>query len=261
MEWFRRRPRFVSSQTPEISVVMVVYNRRRLTERCLRSLSRALRGLQSEVIVVDNASTDSTSRYLEGLEGIRVITQITNYGFLRSANEGAFASSGRAIVFLNNDTELEADAVRSALRRLESHSDVGVVGAKLVHFNRRLQELGGRVFDDGTTSGIGRGEDPAASEYQDVAEVDMVSGAFLLTRAELFREIGGFDERYRPAYYEDTDYCLEVRKRGMRVLADPEVVVHHHEFGSSTSRDAALSAMALNRQKFCEKWGLGNQRN
>jgi glycosyltransferase involved in cell wall biosynthesis len=108
-----------------------------------------------------------------------------------------------------------------------------VVGGRIVLADGSLQEAGCITFSDGSTIGYGRGQDPQASEFQFVRDVDFCSGAFMLVRADLWRSLDGFDSRYAPAYYEDTDFCLRVREAGYRVVYEPNAVMLHVEGGSA----------------------------
>ena len=113
------------------------------------------------------------------------------------------------------------------------------------------------VFRDGSAANFGRGDhDVDAPQYNVVREVDYCSGALLATRRALFEQIGGFDDRYRPAYYEDADYCFAVRQRGFRVYYQPECAVVHLE-GASSGTDLSRGVkqyQVLNQAKFAEKW-------
>jgi len=116
-----------------------------------------------------------------------------------------------------------------------------------------LQEAGAIVWDDGTAEGYGRGGDPSAPEFSYRREVDYCSGALLLVRRDAFTELGGFDDRFAPAYYEDADLCLGLRARGHRVLFEPRAAARHHEHGSS-STEAAWAQIIRNHERFADKW-------
>ena len=121
-----------------------------------------------------------------------------------------------------------------------------------------LQEAGGVLFSDGSACNFGKHDKAAnAALYNFLREVDYCSGALLATRRELFTEAGGFDTRFEPAYYEDTDYCFGLRQKGYRVYYQPESVIVHFEGASSgTDVNAGVkSYQAVNRTKFVAKWG------
>jgi glycosyltransferase involved in cell wall biosynthesis len=116
-----------------------------------------------------------------------------------------------------------------------------------------LQEAGCILWNDGTATGYGRGHTPGEPEFDFRRDVDFCSGAFLLTPREIFERLGGFDERYVPAYYEETDYCVRLHQAGLRVVFDPDVVVTHYEFGSSASSEAALALQQRNHATFLDR--------
>jgi hypothetical protein len=113
-----------------------------------------------------------------------------------------------------------------------------------------LQEAGSIIWQNGSCEGYGRGADPTAPKYSFRRDVDFCSGAILLTRRSLFRELGGFDDRYRPAYYEDADFCVRLWQSGYRVQFDPRAAAIHVEFGSSPSRDDAIALQSRNHTTF-----------
>jgi GT2 family glycosyltransferase/glycosyltransferase involved in cell wall biosynthesis len=233
--------------SPRVSVVIVTYNRAELTLRCLKSLQAAT--VPIELVVVDNASTDATPRLLARLDGASVLQNAANEGFLRAANAGARRARADALLFLNNDTIVEAGSLEAAMATLESTDTIGAVVGRLVHLDGRLQEAGSMIWRDGTCQAYGRGDDPWAPPYMFRRNVDYGSGAFLLTRRGLFLQLGGFDERYAPAYYEDADYCVRLWQQGARVVYEPAALVRHVEFGSSDPEDA-VAAQAQRRAVF-----------
>jgi len=116
-----------------------------------------------------------------------------------------------------------------------------------------LQEAGCFIWQDGSCQGFARGRPSQYGPAMYQRKVDYCSGAFLMTRLSLFKEIGGFDARYIPAYYEETDYCVEIQKRGFDVVYDPRVAIDHFEFGSSHADSNAFNQMTINQVKFREK--------
>lgn len=235
----------------DVSVVMVLYNQVAVSHAALRALADQ-RGVNLELIVIDNASTDATPDLLAMLQGARVIRQTENLGFLRASNLGASVARGRHILLLNNDALVHRDALARAVRTLDAQPAVGAVGARIVLPSGRLQEAGCLCLRDGSTRGVGRGADPLDHAFAFEREVDFCSGAFLMVRASAWRALGGFDVRYAPAYYEDTDVCLRLWAAGWSVVYAPSVWVTHLE-GASASQDHVNRWIAQRRKIFVRR--------
>ena len=234
---------------PTVSVIVVLFNQAGLTHQALVALADQ-RDVAFETIIVDNCSTDDTSPMLDRIAGAEILRNDENRHFLAAVNQAAAQARGRYILLLNNDAVVQDGALAAAIARLDCDPTIGAVGGRIVLGDGRLQEAGCITFGDGSTIGYGRGRDPDASEFRFVRDVDFCSGAFLMIRAPLWRALGGFDSRYAPAYYEDTDLCLRLRQAGHRVVYDPAILVGHLEWGSSTGPDAATEQMRRNQSVF-----------
>lgn len=245
-----------TSGTPVVSIVIPVYGKVEYTLACLRSLSVASPAVPFEVIVVDDASPDNTASVLAEVEGLRLVRNDQNLGFVGSCNAGAATATGSLLVFLNNDTQVTSGAIDALVRAFELHPDTGIAGSQLVYPDGRLQEAGAWVFSDASAWNIGRFASRKDPAYRYSRSVDYVSGASLAIPAALFAAVGGFDLRYTPGYYEDTDLAFAVRAAGYTVRYVPDSIVVHVEGLSST--DAPDSGMkrfqAINRHKFAERW-------
>ena len=185
----------VSTQ-PRVSIVIPVYNKIEYTVACLRSLVEHSGATPLEIIVVDDASSDATGDHLAQIEGIHVQRNPQNLGFIGSCNAGAKSAKGEFLVFLNNDTVVTAGWLEALLQCAIEEPDAGLIGAKLVYPDGRLQEAGGIVFADGSGWNYGRFGDPNDPRYGFRREADYCSGAAVLLRRELFEQLGGFDTRY-----------------------------------------------------------------
>jgi GT2 family glycosyltransferase len=238
-----------SHAEPVLSVIMVAFERFELTMQALASL-RANGAGGIELILVDNGSSDATRRIGEYVTGAKILRTTQNLGFLQAANLALREASAPAVLYLNNDVELGFGAVAAALARLHSDPRIGAVGAKIIRSNGRLQEAGSIIWRDGTTSGYLRDGAPLAPEANFLREVDYCSGVFLMCRAEILAELGGFDAAYAPAYFEDADLCARMRGAGYVTLYDPAVTVHHLEFGSAASSEASMALMRRGRRIF-----------
>ena len=245
-----------SHPAPLVSIIVPVHGKWPITEQCLASLEELGMEATAEVIVVDDASPDDTRTQLDRVRGARVVSLTENVGFLRACNAGIAEARGQLVLFLNNDAIPQAGSIDHLVARMQSDPAIGVVGAKLVYLDRSLQEAGGLVWANGDGWNLGRGDDPASPEFSYPIDVDYCSGAALLVRRSLLDATGGFDERYSPAYYEDTDLCFEARARGLRVVMEPKARVVHMEgqsHGTSTA-SGIKRFQEVNREKFREKW-------
>ncbi len=244
-------------ETPTVSVVIPVYNHLDHSLTCLRSIAAHPSRISAEIIVVDDCSSDETAETLPQIEGLRYQRNPENLGFIGACNAGAAAARGEYLVFLNNDTAVQPGWLDALIDTFETQDRVGLVGAKLIYPDGRLQEAGGIVFNDASGWNYGRFGDPAAPEYNYLREVDYCSGAAIAIRTELFNAFGGFDRHYAPAYYEDTDLAMKVWAHGLRVLYQPRSAVVHFE-GVSSGTDTSTGVKAyqvVNQQKFLERWG------
>ncbi|MBV9201987.1 MAG: class I SAM-dependent methyltransferase [Alphaproteobacteria bacterium] len=243
------------SEQPVVSILLILHNRAELTFGCLTSIIHSLRDteISTEVLIFDNDSNDRTADLLDRVTGAKIIRSSQNLHFLRSVNRTAREAIGKYILLLNNDTQLIPGSVEAALSTIASDNKIGAVGGRLILPDGTLQEAGSIVWNDGTCSGYGRGRNPSDPEFMFRREVDYCSAAFLLTPRRLFEQLGGFDQRYAPAYYEDADYCLRLWQAGFKIVFEPNVAVLHYEFGSSTGAGEALGLQRRNWKLFAER--------
>lgn len=243
---------FPQSDSPKVSIIIILFNQAPLSLLCFQSLLDTI-SIATEVIIIDNASSDNTQQLLEKCTGATIIYNESNVGFVEAVNQGAAASRGEHILLLNNDAILQKDAVENAVETLESDEQIGAVGGKIVLLDGSLQEAGSIVWNDASCLGYGRGRNPNDPEFMFQREVDYCSGAFLLIKNHLFKQLNGFDLDYAPAYYEESDFCFRLKKLGYKVIYEPRAVVIHYEFASSGGYSNASKLQIAHREIFAQK--------
>ncbi len=259
----RARAAELSDPEPEISIIIPVYNQFFYTLRCVWSLLAAKDAARMQVIVADDGSSDETEAFFSTVPGLTYIRNPQNMGFLRSCNNAAKSAKAPYLFFLNNDTAILPGALDSLLATARALPDAGLVGSKLIYPDGSLQEAGGFVWSDGSGANLGRYGDPDAPGYNLRRDADYISGAAILVPRALWEDLGGFDERYAPAYYEDTDLAMRLRQLGWRVIYEPSSqVVHFEGISSGTSLESGVKAyQVVNRTKFLEKWSYALEKH
>jgi GT2 family glycosyltransferase len=243
-----------------LEVIVVSHGAEELLRRCLRSLQAHPSAGGMRVTVVDSGSPDSTPDMVEReFPEVRLIRR-DNIGFSAANNLALRESETPAVVLLNPDTEVCADTLDAALRRLWSEERIGMVGVKLITEMGELDHACKRSFPTPLSAlahftGIGRskGASGTLSQYRathlgddEPGEVDAVNGAFMLCRAEAIREVGLLDEGYW-LYMEDLDWCHRFWDSGWKVFYEPAGTALHVKGGSSGARRAPRQEIAFHR--------------
>ena len=247
---------FQVTENPLVSIVIPVYNQFEYTYACLRSIFEHTEGVPYEIIIADDCSSDLTKNITEIVKGIYVVKTEKQSYFLRNCNHAARYTKGKYILFLNNDTQVQKNWLSPLVTLMDSDEKIGMAGSCLVYPDGKLQEAGGIIWNDGSAWNYGNGHNPALPEYRYVKEVDYISGASIMIRRWLWDEICGFDERFIPAYCEDSDLAFTVRQKGYKVVYQPaSIVVHFEGISNGTRLDTGIKAYQVeNQKKFYEKW-------
>ncbi len=244
------------SASPLVSIIIPVYNQWKFTFACLKSILENSKNIDYEVILADDNSLDETKEAEKFVENINIIRNKTNLGFLHNCNNAAQKARGKYLLFLNNDTLVQPGWLYWFTKTLEEKPDVGLAGAKVIFATGKLQEAGSIVFKDGSAMNYGREDDPGLPQYNYFKDVDYGSGCSICVRKTLWEKTGGFDTRYAPAYYEDTDLAVQIRQLGYRTVYQPKTEIIHFE-GASHGTDLTEGVkqnQVKNQKVFYEKW-------
>ena len=241
---------------PRVSVVVPVHDRFGVTYNCLAALLLAPNEATFEIIVVDDGSSDRTRQLPELTRNVTVIRNEVAQGFVKSCNLGAKAARGDYVVMLNNDTEPGPGWLDELLHVFENFADVGLAGGKLIYANGQLQEAGGGVSSHFDVWNYGRLGNPRDPRYNYTRQVDYVSGACLMLPRAVWDKLGGFDEIFAPAYYEDNDLAFRVRALGLKTYYTPFAeIVHFEGLTNGVSLEEGVKRhQAINEPKFRQRW-------
>jgi len=223
---------------PQVSVVVVNWNRRELLRACLRSLQRQSFA-DFEVIVVDNGSSDGSADMVEqefaggGDARFRVIRNRDNLGFCAANNQGIAASRSPLVALLNNDAEADPEWLEEMVKLSMLHPEAGMIACKILTYEdpRRIDKVGHLIYPDGQNRGRGAGEWDMG-QYDVVEEVAWPDGCACMFRREALEECGGFDEDFY-MFGDDAELGLRLRIAGWKCLYVPTAVVKHHRGGSA----------------------------
>lgn len=224
--------------SPELSVIIIVHNQAQYTLECLKILKNQ-QNVFFEIIIIDNASNDDTSKLLNNCSNIKVINNSKNIGFIKASNQATKYARGNYLLFLNNDIwYLNEDALACGLGIIKTDKSIGALSGKIIFSKTIMQEAGVIVHRDSSRrlgysyTGYGCHDSPSKFEFNFQRQVDGCSGVFLLTPKLVFEKIGRFDNQFAPAYCEDIDYCLRLNYLDLKVIYDPRIIVGHIGHGS-----------------------------
>lgn len=241
---------------PTVSIVIPTFNKLELTQQCLEAIRATAGGVEHEVVVVDNASTDDTARFLrrEHAAGrLRAVLNEENLGFGKACNLGVAASTGRLVLLLNNDTIPHAGWLEALVSTLDGDPSIGIVGARLLYADGTIQHAGVTFRTPWLTDHVYRGHPGDHPDVLVSQDYPAVTGACILMPRALWDDLGGLDEGYRH-YVEDVDLCMRVWASGRRVRYCAESVVTHLEQQSAPDRTWIDSLVEEGWRRFHSLW-------
>ena len=236
-----------------VDIVVVNHNTKEYLIDCLRSI-RSFSGQNNyRILVVDNASSDGSVAWLKANEWVTGVYNSWNKGYAVACNQGILSGDGKFILLLNSDT-LVTRGWLGPLIKILSQPEVAVVGPCLVNFEGRLVGVGVTGTDaKPLIRGWGEPNDP--QRYNAPTKCLSVCGACMGIKRDLLPRLGLFDEHYFH-YFEETDYCLNARLQGFKVIYTPASLVLHRVFGSTHNQRLLKEHFQASKVYFLKKWGL-----
>lgn len=238
----------------DLSIIIVNWNGQEITRQCLKSIYERTKNINFEVIVVDNASADSSCQMIrDEYPQVNLICNTENRGFAAANNQGINASKGDFILLLNNDTIILENAVEKTLQIAKLNPQAATISCKVLNPDYTLQSscfmfpsllnlsLAAMHLDSFFPKHkfFGR-ERYAGTDWNEITEVDVIAGCFMLVRKDAVKDIGMLDERFF-MYAEETDWCLRFKKAGWKILYAPVGQIIH--LGGATSKKVKPAMM------------------
>jgi GT2 family glycosyltransferase len=255
----------------DVSIIIVNYNTKNLLKQCINSVFEKTRGIEFEIIVVDNASTDGSQQMIRNdFPEILLVESQENLGFGRANNFGFGYAKGRNIFLLNSDTILLNNAVKILSDYLDNNQKVGICGGNLYDerkcpassFSRHLPSLFWElnIFFGGVLSKVRYGKNVYFNYTNTPLEVGYITGADMMLRASILRDIGGFDPDFF-LYFEETELTYRVKKLNFSVYSVPDAQIIHLESRSFSDNYKKLKWLLDSSNLYYKKTHNGFERN
>lgn len=249
---------FTIEEKPIVSIIIPVFNQLKYTLNALYAIQKSQEKTAFEILVVNDCSTDQTQKTISKIEGLNLISNPENIGFLRTVNRGINAAKGDYIYLLNNDTLVMPGFLDELMWVMLNEKKVGAVGSKLVYPNNVLQEAGCLIYKNRHIVNLGNGKSPDDPEFNFLRRVDYCSGCSLLfQKKNADGELNLLNEIFAPAYYEETDFCMRLKyEQGLEVFYQPKSVAVHFENISHQNNPSAEKSqlLARNADLFYNRW-------
>jgi GT2 family glycosyltransferase len=254
-------PNAARAPNPAVGVVFVTLNAVPYVVNALDAVrNQSYPSGAVQTILIDNGSTDHTIDLVrERFPWVRTVAELTNRGFAGGSNIGMRSVAADYYALINPDAVIAPDWLTVLVAAMEADLTIGVAGSKILYGETNIiQHAGGMVRDNASTYHLGDGE-PDSEQYNRCRDVDYVMGAALLMRGDLARQLGYLPEEYYPAYFEETDFCAQVRRIGKRVVYIPDAVARHFDAKRPPYNDLPLSFL-LNYHQNRYLYALRNMR-
>jgi GT2 family glycosyltransferase len=241
----------------DLSVIIVNWNTMDLLCQCIDSLPQALKKIDTEVFVVDNASTDGSVAAVRGkFPGVKLIENQVNLGFARANNQAISLSSGEYALLLNPDTQVKNEAITQMLSFVNNHPEAGLVGAQLLNSDGSKQNsianfpsLATELLNKSLLRWLFPQKFPGKERVYPVpVEVDSVIGACMLVRRKAVEQVGLLDEEFF-LFLEETDWCYRMKKAGWKIYHIPQAEILHFQ-GKSAEAEKRKARIEYYRSRY-----------
>ncbi len=254
-----------------LSIIIVTWNSENFIEKCLKSIFDTKGPIDLEVIVVDNASQDATTKFIERFRPeVRLISNQANLGYAKGNNQGIEVTRGDYILLLNPDVELKENCLTAMLDFLQKHEEIDALGPQLLNpdgtvqpscrelpdFSILLWEFSGLSFLFPKSRIFGRWR-MGYFDFRSSREVDQPIGSCLLLRRNVIQQVGVFDESF-PIFFNDVDLCYRIKTNGGKLYFLPEARALHHKGGSTRqAKPKMILSSHLSFFRFLSKYKTG----
>ena len=228
-------------------IIIPVWNQLEFTRECIESIRKNTSRVDYGLIIIDNASDERTSSYLESLKGpnVSLVRNEKNMGFVKAANRGMTVSSAHFLCILNNDTIVTKDWLTIMINVASSSPDIGIV-------NPSSNNLGQRPGDNESIESFAEGLRPLSDKF---IELGSAVGFCMLIKRAVIERIGYFDEVYGMGNFEDTDFSRRAIKEGYKCVRACGAYVHHREGASFARLNGRDENFRRNREIYEFRWG------
>ncbi|UCE98821.1 MAG: glycosyltransferase family 2 protein [Planctomycetota bacterium] len=237
----------------DVSIVIVSWNTCDILRDCLESVYLETKGVQSEVIVIDNGSSDGSAEMIKKeFSAVNLIVNEENRGFAAANNQGMAIAQGRYVLLLNSDTIVLNNVISKTISFADNHPEAAVVGCRVMNPDKSLQPTcfmfpsilnmllsASYLYKLFPKSKFFGREQMTWWDRSDIREVDVVTGCFMLVRQEAIKQVGTMDEQFF-MYADETDWCYRFRQAGWKVLFTPDAEIIHLGGASSKSLRAEM---------------------
>lgn len=237
----------------KIYIILLNYNGIKDTKNCIESINKNEKNIQFKIIVVDNCSTDNSIEELKKIDNIILIKAQDNGGFAKGNNVGikyAMEHDAQYIILLNNDTEIEENAISILVQAAEDDSSTGIIGSRIMYFDNKelINYCGGKINWLKCATIHENYKEKYVNDGINYKYTEFITGCSMLIKREVIKKIGYLPEEYF-MYYEDADYCVKAKENGYKLGLCTNSIIYHKVSVSSGGENSPFSIKWGNRNR------------